>query len=76
MTTGAAGVLWVVGAGLMIAGAFDLRFMGWGIWVTAVAAVLTIRRMLCTQDQKARNAFELGRDYERADADGSVRSLH
>lgn len=67
-------VLWVVSAGLMIAGFWDPRFMEWGLWLSAAAATCTIRKMLCQSDAKARNAFELGRDYERKD-DASVHSL-
>lgn len=71
---GAAGVLWLAGLGMMVAGEFDLRFMGWGIWLTAVAAVLTVSRMLCSHEGLLRDAFEMGREVER-DRDGSVQSL-
>lgn len=57
----------------MVAGDFDLRFMGWGLWLSGVGAILTVRRMLCTQEHLMRNAFELGRDLERSSA--SVHSL-
>lgn len=72
-TAGAAGVFWLAGLGLMVAGAFDLRLMGWGIWTTGVAGVLTVQRMMSAHQHMMRNAFELGRDYERRDA--SVHSL-
>ena len=72
-TAGISGLLWVGGTALMIAGGFDLRFMGWGLWLTCIAATLTIRRMLCNQEHVSRNAFELGCDYGRSDA--SVHSL-
>lgn len=64
-TAGAAGVFWLVGLGLMVAGAFSLRFMGWGIWVTAVAGVLTVQRMLSAHEHLMRDAFEMGREVER-----------
>jgi hypothetical protein len=47
--------------------------MQWGLWFSAIAATCTIRKMLCHADARARNAFELGRDYQRSEA--SVRSL-
>jgi hypothetical protein len=65
--------LWAVSAGLMVAGFWDLRFMQWGLWFSAIAATCTIRKMLCHADARARNAFDLGRDYQRSEA--SVRSL-
>lgn len=73
VTAVASMALWVVSAGLMVAGFWDLHFMGCGLWLSAAAATCTIRKMLCEGEARARNAFELGRDYEREDA--SVRSL-
>jgi hypothetical protein len=73
-TVVASSALWVVSAGLMIAGFWDLRFMGWGLWGAAIAATCTIRKMICQSDARSRNAFDLGRDYDRS-AEASVRSL-
>lgn len=66
-------VLWIISCGLMIGGLWDLRFMGWGLWLSAIGATVTIRQMLVQSEAKMRNAFELGRDYEREGS--SVRSL-
>ena len=72
-TAGMAGVLWIIGLGLLVGGSFDLRFIGWGIWATAIAGVLTVQRMLCAHEHLMRDAFEMGREVER---ERSVTQLH
>lgn len=71
-TSGVAGALWVVGLGLMIAGVIDLRFMGWGLWLSGVGAILTVRRMLCAHHGLLHDAFEMGREVGH---EAAVRSL-
>lgn len=73
VTSAASWMLWALGGGLVAIGAFfDLWFTGVGLWLSGIGGVLSIRRMLCHDSSRHRNAFELGRDYERA---GSVHSL-
>lgn len=72
-TAVAAWALWIVGGALVVVGAFfDLWFTGVGLYTAGVGGVLSIRRMFCEDSRRRQNAFELGRDYERA---GPVRSL-
>lgn len=59
--------LWALGGGFVIVGYFfALWFTGVGLWLSGIGGVLWIRRMLCRQELRLHNAFELGRDYERS----------
>lgn len=61
-------VMWLAGGAVVVVGLFDQELTGVGIWLTALGAVLSVRWMLCRECYRQRNAFELGRDYEREDA--------
>lgn len=66
--------LWVVGGALVIVGAFfDLWFTGVGLYTAGVGGVLSIRHMLCRDSERRHEAFEMGREWERAVS--PVRSL-
>lgn len=72
-TTAAALFLWPLGLLLI---ALD-AILGWptgqlGIYGTCAAGVLNIRGFFCQQRHRERNAFEVGRDYQRG---AEVRSL-
>lgn len=61
------GVLWVAGAATVIAGVFTKTYglPAVGLFSAGVAAVLNIRSFVLRMEERVRDAFELGRDYER-----------
>lgn len=67
MAAAAAMALWIVGGTLVLVHSIDTHLLGQlGLWLSGLGAVLWIRRMVCRLTERERNAFELGRDHERA----------
>lgn len=65
-TTTASSALWVAGGALVILGGFfSLWFTGAGLWLSGWGGVLTIRSWFLADDERLRNAFELGADFQR-----------
>lgn len=62
------GVLWLAGAATIVAGVLTKAYgvPAVGLFSAGVAAVLNIRGLVLGMEQRIRNAFELGRDYERS----------
>lgn len=62
--------LWAIGAGLIVIDLVTTVELGeLGLWMAAVAAVLSVRRMFWQQAQRSQEVFEMGRDYERSTRD-------
>lgn len=61
------GVLWVTGAALVVAGVLTKVYgvPAVGLFTAGVAAVLNIRGFVLRMEERIRDAFDLGRDYER-----------
>lgn len=73
-TAMAATLLWVAGGALIVLGlVYDHHLNGLGLWLSGLGGVMSIRRMLCQQYARERNAFELGKDY--ADHVSHIRPL-
>lgn len=73
-TSVAAWALWIIGGVVVLTDVFvGPPIMGVGLWTTGAAMVLSIRRMLCRQADRQREAFEMGRDFERGSELHSVR---
>lgn len=71
-----AGVLWIVGSGLVLASIFTREGLGHvGLAFIAAGVVFHLHGLFNRLQSDLKNAFDLGRDYEREVSD-RVRSLH
>lgn len=68
-------LLWPAGVILVCVGLFTVHELGQlGIVVCMVAATLNVRAFFCALENRERNAFSVGRDLGRSEAE-SIRSL-
>jgi hypothetical protein len=68
---------WITGTALVIVGIITNRngIPGLGIIFVAAGSVMNVRSFFAQHGECLRNAFEMGRDYERAQQQGTLRSL-
>ena len=77
ITNVVSGVLWATGGAAVLIGMLT-RVYGVpaiGIMLSMAAAVLNVQRFVAHCEERMRNAFQCGRDYERSQAGEPVRSL-
>lgn len=74
INTVVAAVMWVLAVALVSIDVFSAENTGdLGIVMSAGAATVTVRGFFCQQFERERNAFGIGRDYEKGSKMRSVR---
>lgn len=77
MTTVVSGALWACGTAIIVVGLVTAMYgvPAVGIVFCMAGSVLNVRRFVLRCEERMRDVFECGREYERSRVSGEVHSL-